>query len=104
MTTSNIRLTDSQSAVISTIFNVNDPELAYIKVNVNEKYITALTTLNDYNLVKVEGNGVSVTDTGKRCMIFNGLLNEDETLTSIGEQFIINETITFSQYISQLNS
>lgn len=87
MNLNTLKLTTSQKQLLVRIFTSPTPELAKAETEFGEKNIAATEILKDLNLIEVDDETASVSSDGKEVMKKQGLLDDNDQLSSEAEQF-----------------
>lgn len=83
-----LRLTDTQKAVLLTIFSAQTPQLAFEAATGSEHIIQSREFLSKNSLIVVSSDGAKITGSGFEALIANGLIDEMEQVTELGQKLL----------------
>lgn len=84
----NLRLTDIQKAVLLTVFVAQTPQLAFEATTGSEHIIQSRDFLAQNSLITLSSNAAKITSFGLDTLIANGLIDEMEQVTELGQKLL----------------
>lgn len=83
-----LRLTEVQKGVLLTIFVAQTPQLAFEATIGTERLTLAQKFLEMNSLVDMNGDGITITPNGYDMLLSNGLIDENDEVTTIGTESV----------------
>lgn len=81
-------LSNTDKAVLASIFSSPTPELAFQNTNGSENLIVSRNRMNRFNLINVNTHQAVITNDGKTALIANNLIDEMDQLTDDGSKLV----------------
>lgn len=87
-----IRLSGVQKSILTKIVAAATPEVAYEQISDGRNFVAARDILQKIGLIDFDEGTASLTDSGKKVMKDENLMDDSEQLTSDGQQYVEAET------------
>lgn len=83
-----LRLTDTQKAVLLTVFVSQTPQLAYEAATGSAHIIESRNFLSKNSLISMSADGIKITGAGLDALVANGLIDDMEQTTELGQKLL----------------